>query len=227
MSSLKRPLLLVLAALLVTSLVRALDPDIDPVLRYYWEHARAAAATFDPNVPGVSYQFTAKTYRHSVTKGGFIRMSDSITQDYFYSNGVLDSVRTVRGLAKHFKNLDLSCPAVFQGEYHLNLFPNDTGGAKLAIGLSTDSVLEHQPDGLVVLDRYRYFPHSLYLYFPDKGGYSRFTRSFRFVLIDGYVFPDSVWEVATRLGIFFPESYRLETGITNIRVLTSADSARP
>ncbi|MEW5797206.1 MAG: hypothetical protein AB1772_12730 [Candidatus Zixiibacteriota bacterium] len=226
MSSLKRPPVW-LGLVLIVSAAWALDPEIDPVLRYYWEHARDAVPRFDPNVRGVSYEFTAKTYRHTVAKDGFIRKTDSITQNYFYSDGTLDSIRTVRGVAKRFKNLDLSAPAVFQKEYCLNLFPNDTGGPRLAIGMWSDSLSERQPEGLIVIDRYQYFPYSLYLYFPDRSGFSRFTRSFRFSVVDGYVFPDSVWEVATRLGIFFPESYRLETGITDIRVTKMAESTRP
>lgn len=225
MSSLFRPLIPALLPLLLFSLAAAVDDDIDPVLRYYWEHARVAEKTFDPNVPGVSYRFTAKTYEHSVVRGGIISKTDSLIQTYFYSNGSLDSVRTIRGQAKRFKNLDLTYPSIFENRYHLNLFPNDTGGAKLAIGLRSDSAGSRAPDGLLVIDRYRYFPYSLYLFFPNKGGFSRFTRSFRFALVDDLVFPDSVWEVATQLGIFFPESYRLETGITDIQV-RRADSVK-
>jgi len=218
MSSLFRPLILALLALLLCSLAGAADDAVDPVLSYYWEHARAAEKTYDPDVPGIGYRFTARTYKHTVVRGGIISKTDSITQTYFYSNGSLDSVRTIRGQVKRFKNLDLTWPSIFENRYRLNLFPNDTGGTKLAIGLRSDSTGTRLPDGLLVIDRNRYFPYSLYLFFPDKGGFSRFTRSFRFTLVNNLVFPDSVWEVATQLGIFFPESYRLETGITDIQV---------
>ncbi len=218
MSSLIPRLALVVGLLLPASLVLAIEDETDPVIQYYWGHARTAAPKFDPNVPGVSYCFKARTYRHTVTSDGIIRKTDSVEQVFYYRDGKLDSVQRVRGDADRFKKLDLTHPTVFENRYHLNFYPNDAGGPKLAIGMNSDSTLQDQPDGLVLIDRNRYFLRSLYLFYPNKSGYRRFSRSFRFTLVDDLVFPDSVWEVATQIGIFFTESYRLETGISDIRV---------
>jgi hypothetical protein len=59
----------------------------------------------------------------------------------------------------------------------------------------------------------------LYLYYPSTSGVERLTRSFRFTEVEGYVFPDSIWEVGARSGIFSLEYYRLETGIVEIEVI--------
>ena len=217
MSSIIRILILVTAFLVVISVVVAEDGP-DPVLQYYWDHARAAYCRTNPDTSGICYSFTAKTYKHSVGEDGAIRKTDSVTQAYFYCGGNLDSVNTVTGDPGKFKRLDLNWPPVFESTYHLSFFPNDIGGPRLALRIWSDSTLEHQPEGLVVIDRNEYFPYSLYLFYPDKSGYRRFTRSFRFSMVDGFVFPDSVWEVATRLGVFFPESHRFETGISNVHV---------
>jgi hypothetical protein len=217
MSSLIRFLVLSSVVLLSISLA-ASDDEPDPVLQYYWDHARAASRQTDPDSSGLCYRFTAKTFKRSVADDGRIRKTDSVVQNYFFCSGGLDSVTTLTGDGEKFRRLDLSYPPVFESSYHLSSFPNDIGGRQLAMRIWSDSTLSHQPDGMVVIDRNEYFPYALYLYYPDKSGYRRFTRSFRFVVVDGFVFPDSICEVATRLGVFSAESYRLETGISDIRV---------
>lgn len=217
MSSLIRLLAPVSVSLIAISLAAG-DDKPDPVLHYYWDHARAAARQTAPDSSGICYSFTAKTYKRSVAQGGRIGKTDSVVQSYFFCSGDLDSVNTVAGDAGEFERLDLSYPPVFESTYQLSSFPNDIGGRRLALRIWSDSALGRQPDGMVVIDRNEYFPYAVYLYYPDKSGYRRFTRSFRFVVVDGFVFPDSVWEVGTRLGVFYPESYRLETGISDIHV---------
>jgi hypothetical protein len=219
MSSLIRRLVSLLWLGLVLPGVGAAEDEINPVMKYYWDHARSAAASFNPNVSGVTYRFKAKTYRHSVASDGIIRKTDSLEQIYYYHDGIPDSVTTVRGKVGRFKRLDLTFPNVFENRYDLNFYPNDVGGPRLAIGMISDTLLPKQPDGLVVIDRNRYFPYSLYLYYPQKDGYQRYARAFRFAVVDDLVFPDSVWEVSTRLGVFFTESYRFETGISDIEVV--------
>ena len=217
MSSIIRLTTLLLLPLLAAVLATAKD-DPDPVIQYYWDHARAAYHRTRPDSAGVCYSYTARSFKHTVAEDGAIRKTDSVTQDYFFCGGHLDSVNTLAGDARKFSRLDLTVLPVFDSTYHLSLFPNDIGGPRLAIRIWSDSSRVRQPEGMVVIDRNEYFPYALYLYYPDKSGYRRFTRSFRFSVVDGFVFPDSVWEVATRLGVFFPESYRFETGISNIRV---------
>jgi hypothetical protein len=221
MSSLIRRLVPIIGLSCLASVVAAQGGETDPIMTYYWDHARSAEAQFDPNVPGVSYSYRAKTYRRGVASDGVIRKTDSLDQVYFYRDGELDSVHHVRGKVGRFKHLDLTFPNVFENRYLLNFYPNDEGGRKLAIGMISDSTLAKQPDGLVLIDRNRYFLWSLYLYYPEKSGYQRYSRSFRFTLVDELVFPDSVWEVATRLGIFYTDNYRYETGISDIRVVRS------
>jgi hypothetical protein len=215
-----RPALILIALLGAVS--AAGQDTLDPILQYYWDHARSASRGSNPDQAGIGYSFRAKTYLRAVNEDGVIRKTDSVVQDYFFDHGVLDSVTTVAGDPGKFKKLDLTWPAIFDSTYHLSFFPNDIGAPRLALRIWSDSTQGSQPDGLVVIDRNDYHPCALYLYYPDKGGYRRFTRSFRFTVADGYVFPDSVWEVATRLGVFFAESYRLETGISNIRVWRTA-----
>lgn len=192
--------------------------EIDPVLRYYWERAGETVLLLNPARPGISYSFMAKSYARQISSHGEIIRTDSMMADYYFSGGTLDSQISRLGGNSRFERLELSFPNVFEIAYHLNLFPNDTGGDDLAIGLTADSADGPLPDGLVIIDRTEYQPRRLYLFYPEKEGYTRFTRSFRLVLVDGFVFPDSILEVGTRIGIFSKENYRLETGITNIQV---------
>jgi hypothetical protein len=219
-----------LAGLLLALIVlppTVLTDEVDPILDYYWQRAGEVAPAYNPDAAGVSYRFTARSFRHRVGDGGRITKTDSVTQRYFVSDGSVDSVNTLRGDAGRFDNLDFSYPLIFEMDYHLNLFPNDTGGTSLPIGLTSDSVRRAQPDGMVVIDRYRFIARALYLYYPEKEDFRRFTRSYRFTLVDDFVFADSIWEVATKLGVFFPESYRLETGITDIEITRTPESQRP
>ena len=215
----------VLAALLIFCWCEYLPAgETDPVLEYYWQKAGETAALANPNRPGVSYRLTVKSYRRTVGEAGKITKTDSALQLFHYRDGQLDSVTTLRGTAGKFKNLNLFWPTIFEMDYHLNLFPNDTGGAALAIEMNADSSAADQPDGLVTVDRYRYYLRSLYLYYPHKEGFRRYTTSYRFKDVDGYVFPDSVWVVATQLGVFYSDSYRLESGVTEIEILQTPDS---
>lgn len=204
-----------------------LAEETDPVLEYYWTNAGKAAPVFNPNKTGVSYQFRATSWRRSRGDNEEWAQSDSLVRDFFVSNGSIDSVLTIKGEPDRFDDLSFFHPEIFELDFHLGLFPNDTGGAPLAISMMYDSASVGQPDGLVVIDRYQYNLRSLYLYFPGRSGYLRFTQSWRFTVIDGLVFPDSVWEVGTKMGVFSTDSYRLETGITDILVRQAADRTEP
>ena len=98
------------------------------------------------------------------------------------------------------------------------MFPNDTGGPQLAIGFDTDSLRDPRPVGLAMIDRDEYYPKWLYLFYPEEKNHSRFTKSFRFVQQDGLLFPDSVWVVGAREGVFSTEHYRIETDVTEISI---------
>ncbi len=205
--------------LVVLSIVSSVigDEEPDPVLEYYWDKAARAAVTCDPAFEDLPYSCNVRSYRYRMDSEGRKVFTDSLLTVCFFSGGRLDSQQVIGGEVGRFKNLDLSFPNIFEWNYHTNLFPNDTGGAELAIGILSDSTNTDQPEGLMIIDRNQGYLRRLYLYYPNKPGYQRFTRSFRFVFKDGYVFPDSIWEVGTTLGVFSSHSYRIETGLTDFR----------
>jgi hypothetical protein len=107
---------------------------------------------------------------------------------------------------------------VFDQDYQFSFYPNDTGGKYLAIGFDTDSAGDPRPVGLAIIDRYEYSLHRLYLFYPHQAGYKRLSRTLHFVKHEGYIFPDSILELAARAGIFSTDHYRLETVISNIKI---------
>ena len=204
--------------LLLTGIdVRSEGPD--PILQYYWENATDKARNINSSEAAVSFVLSARTFCHRIGSGGRIASTDTVTCDYFYTGSTLDSIHPGENNEDCARKVDLAIPFIFDNIYECSLFPNDTGGPGLAIGLTSDSSVAGQPDGLVVIDRRDYAMKNLYLYYPEKEGYRRFTRSFRFVEYEGYLFPDSVWEVGTKLGIFSSENYRTETGVTQIEII--------
>ena len=208
------------ALLVVVSaaLIAMADDQADPVVEYYWDKACKTFDTHNPATENIRYNLTAKTYYKHVGRHGVVVKVDSAEVEYYCSGSEIDSQKIINGDDSGFRNLDLTFTNVLHLEYNRYSFPNDTGGVDLALGFEPDSG-DTNPDGLIVIDRGRYLPLWLYLYYPDKPGYKRFTRSFRFTEVGGYVFPDSIWEVATRPGIFSDENYRLETGIINIEII--------
>ncbi len=190
----------------------------DPVLQFYRERAAAVTAARDPIESGLSYSFTARTYYKEVGKRGQIEKTDSTVAEYYFSFGSLDSQRTRVAASTRINDVCFSVPNVFREGCHFNFFPHDTGGPYLAIGFDSDSVGDPRPVGLALIDRERYFLCRLYVFHPNKPGYKRFSRSYRLVEIEGYIFPDSIWEVGARQGVFSTDDYRLETGIENITI---------
>ena len=65
---------------------------------------------------------------------------------------------------------------------------------------------------------------SLYYYYPEKAGYRRFTRIYRFQLIGGFLFPHEILEIGTELGVFVTRTYRLELEISNVTLLDTVNS---
>ncbi|MCP4683853.1 MAG: hypothetical protein GY867_00240 [bacterium] len=205
------------AICIVGSDSRSADPD--PIIEYYWNNVAGKARLISPAQTGISYVLTARTFCHRIARGGRVASTDTVTCEYFYTGDCLDSLRVGEGEKDCAERVDLTFPYIFDNAYDLSLFPNDTGGVALAIGLISDSAATGQPDGLLVIDRNEYVLRNLYLYYPEKEGYRRFTRSFRFTEHEGYLFPDSVWEVGNKLGIFSSDNYRTESGVTEIRIL--------
>jgi hypothetical protein len=190
----------------------------EKVLKFYWERAQALVRTGNPNLAGLSYSYVATTYYKKYGDKGAIASKDSTRVAYYYSFGNLDSSKVVLAPKGSIPAVDLSYPTLFDSAYQLNFYPNDTGGPNIAIGFDSDSLHADWPVGLVLLDRQLYFPAWLYLSYPEKKGFRRFSRSFRFTSRDGFIFPDSVWEVAAVDGLLFSTSYRLETGLKEIKI---------
>ncbi|MBN1211407.1 MAG: hypothetical protein JXA92_02410 [candidate division Zixibacteria bacterium] len=192
--------------------------DDDPVLDFYWDKAGRVGRSRDPVETGAVYSFVAVSHYMKIGRKGRVENVDSVRSEYFYSWGKLDSTKTLAGDPGKFKNLDLSVPDIFGFDYIRYFYPNDTGGTDLAIGFDTESAQDPRPVGLLIIDRDRYVLRWMYLFYPKKENYQRYSRSYRFVEVEGLVFPDSVWEVGAKRGIFFSEHYRLETGISDIKV---------
>jgi len=215
----KRSALFVLGLCLV--LGGAVSPrpndDSDDVIEYYWEKANLAFESADPVATGLVYKLVAATHYKHIGKNGRVVKIDSATSEYYCRAGQIDSQRVINGDGSRFADIDLNFTSIFDLDYHHIGFPNDTGGDALAIGLETDSGSTN-PNGILVIDRNSYLPQALYLFYPEKEGYNSFSRLFHFIEVDGYIFPDSIWEVGSRDGIFSTENYRLETSISSILI---------
>ncbi|UCD63547.1 MAG: hypothetical protein JSW34_12495 [Candidatus Zixiibacteriota bacterium] len=212
-----KPLFLLVAALLAVPRPGAQDAP-DPVLEFYCERAASTFPTRDPIESGADFSFRATTFYKSIGENGEVTGVDSGIADYFYSSGELDSLAVVLAPRNRQKDIDLTFLNVFSGDYDFYFFPNDTGGSDLAIGFDTYTGEDPAPVGLAVIDRTQYLLRRLHLHYPNRKYHKRYSRSFRFVERDGYIFADSVWVVSAKKGVFTTDFFRIETGITNIRV---------
>lgn len=194
------------------------DRKADPVVQFYCAQARSVCAEHKPDEQALTYSLTATSYRKKVGERGAIAHVDSAVADFYFSGGTLDSQKTAVSTLKKLADIDFSYPNVFDQDYLFSFYPNDTGGKYLAIGFDTDSAGDLRPVGLAIIDRYEYSLHRLYLFYPHQAGYKRFSRTLHFVKHEGYIFPDSILEMAARAGIFSTDHYRLETVISNIKV---------
>jgi hypothetical protein len=184
-----------LAMLFLPALTIGDTESDDPVLNFYIDRARATAESRNPIERGTVFSFGST---------------------YYYSFGERDSLTTDTSVSSREYEVDIFYPNVFDHDYIYNFYPNDTGGADLAIGFDTDSMVQDEPVGIAIIDRSRYFLKWLYLYYSDRKGYKRYSHSLRFSEQDGFVFPDSIWSVAAKVGLFSTDYYRLETGISNL-----------
>jgi hypothetical protein len=208
----------ILALLVLCGLVSPLLADNggpDAILQFYCEQARLKVAAQHPYEQALTYSFRATTYRHNMDDSA---RGDSAVIDYFFSNGTLDSQRTVESTSWQPKGNDVFYPNVFDLDYQYTFYPNDTGGKDLAIGFDRDTVGDQQPVGLAIIDRYDYHLRRLYLFYPNKPGFRRFTRLLHFQQQDGYLFPVSIVESASKDGVFSTEHYRVETVFSEITI---------
>ncbi len=210
------------AVLSVFSVIPAVSEpeDADPVLKFYVSQADSAFARTNLTELSLKYSFVALTYFKGIGRKGVASSFDSTISRYFCSGATVDSTQILVESKGKIPGLTFSYPNVFTAEYGHNFFPNDIGGQDLAIGFTSYSEpATGGPSGIAVIDRESYLLRLLYLYYPNQKGYKRLTRSFRLAQIDGYIFPDSIWEVGAKEGIFLAEYYRLETGIEQIQLL--------
>lgn len=202
--------------------LRGFDPlsaeQVDEVLQFYCRRTAAVSEARNPIEHGVTFFIRTRTFYKKIGRGGKVAALDSALDIHYFSYGRLDSVVNTHKPSQSLPDLELFSPEIFDFDYKFNFFPNDTGGSEIAIGFDTDSTTTGRPVGLAIIDRSRYLLRWLYLHYPELEGYKRFSRSFRFTEVENYLFPDSVWVVASRPGIFTQESFRLETGIVEIKV---------
>ena len=194
------------------------EEESDPILSFYCRRAAESFSSRSPLESGANFSFRARTYYMSISDDGEVLRRDSGVVDYFYSFGELDSSEVVLAPERSQDPNDFGFANVFSDDYEFYFFPNDTGGTGIAIGFDTYTEQDSLPVGLAVIDRSRYFLRWLHLHYPDRKRQKRYSRSFRFVEHDGYVFVDSAWRVSAKVGVFTTEFFRAETGITDIKV---------
>lgn len=208
------------AALIVFSVGAVLSAaqEPDPVLVFYWQRAEAAQRSLDPLGAGISYSFRARTYYRPLGDDGWAKATDSSIADFYFSFGNLDSTRIITASKRKHVADDFSVPNVFAGNYDYYFYPNDTGGKDIALGFNTWTAGDTLPEGLAIIDRARYNLCWLYLYYPPKDDFKRYSRVLRFTQHEGFVFADSMVVVMAREGVFSTEHSRIETGISNIQI---------
>ncbi|HOP08185.1 MAG TPA: hypothetical protein PLF13_12935 [candidate division Zixibacteria bacterium] len=207
-----------LSLLIALATVSAQDYGNDPVLGYYCRNAGNVLSEKYAFQEGYRLQFKATAYLADLNSAGGVERIDSAVQVFYYSNGRVDSSSTVIEGPGRLKDWDLSFPNVFTQPYFFNFYPNDTGGAELAIGFDTDSTHNDLPTGLAEIDRETNRLKLLYLHYPHRPDYRNFSLSFRVIEIDSVILADSVVELGAHMGILMPEYYRKTTIVTDIHV---------
>lgn len=207
-----------LAVTLLLTLSVVAQEEIDEILNHYQKRASEVFNGRNPILSNIQFSFDATTYLKVYNNDNVAIIIDSTIAQYFYSLGNLDSIITKVVPEEKIDSLDINYPNVFLGEYNYNFYPNDTGGEDIAIGYDSYEFDPTVPVGIAIIDRENYFLTHLYMHFMNYKSIDRTSKSFRFKEIEGYVFPDSVWELKSRRGIFSAEYYRIETGINNIEI---------
>jgi len=142
-----------LAMLFLPALTIGDTESDDPVLNFYIDRARATAESRNPIERGTVFSFDAVTYYKRIGRGGKVDLVDSTWSTYYYSFGERDSLTTDTSVSSREYEVDIFYPNVFDHDYIYNFYPNDTGGADLAIGFDTDSMVQDEPVGIAIIDR--------------------------------------------------------------------------
>lgn len=192
--------------------------DGDPVLEFYCERAAAESQNTSAYAKGVQVTAIAHTLYKRVASNGSVTSVDTAVVRYWLTSGILDSQVVASSSGDDLPLVTFELPQVFSGAYRFTFFPNDPGGEMLSIGFDTPDDSTAQPVGLAVIDRDKYIMRRLYLHYPRLDGYKRLSRGFRLAEFDGYLFPDSVWEVGSKEGVLTTEHYRLEARIDSVSI---------
>ncbi|RKX21720.1 MAG: hypothetical protein DRP35_03640 [Candidatus Zixiibacteriota bacterium] len=200
----------------VNSLIYA--EESDPILEFYVKRGNSVFSSRNPLERAINFSFMAKTYYKKINNEGEAKKVDSAFSTHYYSFGQLDSLIWDSLKTSKFVEFEYESPNIFDMNYIYNFYPNDTGAIDLPIGFDVDSTNFEDPIGVVIIDRNLYFIKWLYLHYPNEVSHKRYSRSFRFTNINNYIFPDSIWVVGAKRGIFSAENYRIETGIYNIEI---------
>jgi hypothetical protein len=192
--------------------------NADPILDFYTTRANEVYRSRNPVNAGVNYSFSAKTYYYIIENNGYLRRNDSSITKYFYSFGDRDSTIEIVSSKNKQEQLNFNYLNIFNKDYLFNFFPNDTGGENISIGFDSKVFSYEQPVGFVILNRDLYFMRMLHLYYNHERRDKRISKSYRFIEYEGFVFPDSIWEIKAKRGILSVDYYRTETGITDIQI---------
>ncbi len=193
--------------------------EVDPILEYYCDRADAVYRSSNPVETGIPYMMSATTYLFRYEDGADTVLADSTVGTYYYSFGQLDSHMVEIDPSYYLKDPDFTYPNVFADEYTFNFYPNDTGGTRLAIGFDIDTTASTKPVGIAIIDRTECTLHRLYLYYPMKKNYSQYSRVIDFVEKNGFLFPDTITERFSKLGILTVEHFKRKTVVDSIAIL--------
>ena len=194
------------------------------VLDFYLGNIKRAIETRNPVEAGTVYSFTTTTLIKYTDSHGMIGRVDTISAEFFHSWGKLDSTKALRGDLKRLEPFVADYENVLDEDYIYNTFPNDTGGIELAIGFDTPSDSLPYPIGMIIVNRDNFVPRWLYLSYPEKKGYSRYSKTWRFTEQNGLIFPDSLCIVAASDGIFGSDYYRVETGVSDLKISSPGET---
>lgn len=207
--------------LIVLSLAVSYTPsaqDEDPILDYYTTSSAQVMQAVDSLLATSRYSFDV-TSRYEKLEKGKVTQTDTLKARYYYTGYTLDSQTVDLRTADRFDELDFFAPNVMAMDYVFSFYPNDTGGPELAIGFDTDTISSTQPVGLAIIDRDLFYPHRLHLSYPSQSKHEGFSQTYSFSLQAGsFVFPDTITDNVSQMGIFFPEHYRRVTTIDNFRI---------
>jgi len=180
----------------------------DDVLDYFTDRTAAVYKSSNPLLSGVNFSFVTTTLFQPLGEKSTIVRTDTSSARMYFSFGELDSTQILIGEENYFNDSLFWASNIFTCDYSFDFFPNDIGGAYVAIGFDTDSAYATKPIGIAQVDRDRYFLHRLFLYYPNRTKHECFSRQINFGLVDSYLFPDSIIETGAKAGVFIAEYFR-------------------